>query len=206
VVSRFNQALSLRNEEIERQRAALGDANATLQRQAADLYQAATTDSLTGVSNRRYLLEQLDQRMRECESTHRPLALMLVDFDNFKQINDLRGHLFGDQVLVAGARAMRESLDDEDLLGRFGGEEFIAVIRDKDCADILACAERLREHVASKLAWFAPDLSEIATISIGLTFLADFEAPARSAALLDAADRALYIAKKDGRNRVRRSA
>jgi diguanylate cyclase (GGDEF)-like protein len=205
-IRRLNHALGQRNTEIERQRAALGQANDALQKQAADLYLAATTDALTGVLNRGSLLEQLDQRLHDCERDVKPLALMLIDFDNFKQINDRCGHLFGDQVLVAGARAMRERLSDDDLLGRFGGEEFIVIACNRDPEQVLALAERLREDVASQLAWTAPELRSIATISIGLTFLADFEPPARSAALLEAADRALYEAKRDGRNRVRRYA
>jgi diguanylate cyclase (GGDEF)-like protein len=205
-IRRLNHALGQRNGEIERQRTALGHANDVLQRQAADLYLAATTDALTGVLNRGRLLEQLDQRLIDCEAAGKPLAVMLIDFDNFKQINDRCGHLFGDQVLVAGARAMRERLSDDDLLGRFGGEEFIVIACNREPEQVLALAERLREDVATQLAWTAPELRAIATISIGLTFLADFESPARSAALLEAADRALYEAKRDGRNRVRRYA
>ncbi len=205
-IRRLNHALGLRNAEIERQRVALGHVNEVLQKQATDLYLAATTDALTGVLNRGSLLEQLDRRLLECEAGTTSLALMLIDFDNFKQINDRCGHLFGDQVLVAGARAMRERLSDDDLLGRFGGEEFIVIACNRDQEQVLALAERLREDVASQLAWTAPELRSIATISIGLTFLADFEPPARSAALLEAADRALYEAKRDGRNRVRRYA
>jgi diguanylate cyclase (GGDEF)-like protein len=101
---------------------------------------------------------------------------------------------------------MRERLSDDDLLGRFGGEEFIVIACNREPEQVLALAERLREDVATQLAWTAPELRAIATISIGLTFLADFESPARSAALLEAADRALYEAKRDGRNRVRRYA
>ncbi len=205
-IRRLNDALGVRNAEIERHRAALGHANDALQKQAADLYLAATTDALTGVLNRSSLLEQLDRCLPECEAGAKPLAVMLIDFDNFKQINDRCGHLFGDQVLVAGARAMRERLSDEDLLGRFGGEEFIVIACNRDPEQVLALAERLREDVAAQLAWTAPELRSIATISIGLTFLADFEPPTRSAALLEAADRALYDAKRDGRNRVRRYA
>lgn len=202
-IRRLNRDLALRNDEIERQRAALGAANETLQRQAADLYAAATTDSLTGVSNRRYVLDRLEERLAADGAPL--LAVMLVDFDNFKQVNDRCGHLFGDQVLVAGARAMRERLADDDLLGRFGGEEFIIVVQDRSSEAVLALAEKLREDVAARLAWLAPELRSIATISIGIAFLADID-PARSGALLEAADQALYAAKNAGRNRVHRFA
>jgi diguanylate cyclase (GGDEF)-like protein len=202
----LNRALEVRNSEIERQRAALGEANSRLERQAADLYEAATTDWLTGVCNRRVLLERLEQRVREHRVHKRQLALMLIDFDNFKQINDRLGHLLGDRALISGTQAMRECLDENDLLGRFGGEEFIAVVCDRDAGDVMAIAEHMRTHVASLLAWLAPDLRATATVSIGLAFLSDIDASANTSALVDAADRALYEAKNQGRNRVRRYA
>lgn len=205
-IRRLNRALEARNVEIEHQRAALGKANMCLEKQAADLYQAATTDWLTGVSNRRVLLERLEQRMQEHRPHKRELALLLIDFDNFKLINDRLGHLLGDRALISGAQAMRECLGDNDLLGRFGGEEFIAVVGDCDAADVLATAEHMRVHVASLLSWLASDLRATATISIGLAFLSDVGASAGASALVDAADRALYQAKNAGRNRVQRYA
>ncbi|MEO5561144.1 MAG: diguanylate cyclase [Dokdonella sp.] len=205
-VRRLNRALELRHVEIERQRAALGEANTCLEKQAADLYHSATTDWLTGVSNRRVLLERLEQRVHEHRAQKRELALLLIDFDNFKLINDRLGHLLGDRALISGAQAMRECLGDNDLLGRFGGEEFIAVIGDCDPSDVLETAEHMRGHVASLLSWLASDLRATATISIGLAFLSDVGAPAGASALVDAADRALYQAKNAGRNRVQRYA
>ncbi|MEO7757546.1 MAG: diguanylate cyclase [Dokdonella sp.] len=205
-VRRLNRALELRNVEIERQRAALGEANTCLEKQAADLYQAATTDWLTGVSNRRVLLERLDQLVHEHRAQKRELALLLIDFDNFKLINDRLGHLLGDRALISGAQAMRECLGGNDLLGRFGGEEFIAVVGDCDAAGVMDTAEHMRGHVASLLSWLASDLRATATISIGLAFLSDIGTTAGASALVDAADRALYQAKNGGRNRVQRYA
>ena len=205
-ISRLNHALAQRNAEVERQRAALSDANACLEQQAADLYQAATTDWLTRTDNRRHLRAQLDQRLIDCAREGRELALLAIDFDHFKQINDLGGHPFGDRVLVAGARAMRECLGPNDLLGRFGGEEFVAVACDRDPAAAIALAERLRTHVAEQLAVLAPELRTMATISIGVARLAELEGPIHVEALLEAADRALYAAKSEGRNRVARYA
>jgi diguanylate cyclase (GGDEF)-like protein len=201
---RLNRELALRNAEIERQRAALGEANLRLQVQATDLRMAAATDSLTGTSTRREVLERLAERFDECLTAQHPLALMLMDFDHFKQINDICGHLGGDRALVAGAAALRECLGTDDLLGRFGGEEFIAVVRNREPAIVMALAERMRAQVADELARLMPDLKSIATISIGVAFLADLGPGARPELLLEAADQALYEAKNDGRNRVRR--
>lgn len=205
-VRRLNRELALGNAEIERQRSALGEANLRLQVQAADLRIAAATDSLTGTSNRREVLERLGERHAECQEARRPLALMLIDFDHFKQINDICGHLGGDRALVAGAAALRDCLGADDLLGRFGGEEFIVIVRNREPAIVMALAERLRAQVAEELARLMPDLRSIATISIGVAFLADLDPGARPEQLLEAADQALYEAKNDGRNRVRRRA
>lgn len=205
-VRRLNRELALGNAEIERQRAALGEANLRLQVQAADLRMAAATDSLTGASNRREVLERLGERYAECQDAQRPLALMLIDFDHFKQINDICGHLGGDRALVAGAAALRDCLGVDDLLGRFGGEEFIVIVRNREPATVMALAERMRAQVAEELARLMPDLRSIATISIGVAFLADLDPGARPEQLLEAADQALYEAKNDGRNRVCRRA
>ncbi|HEY6941627.1 GGDEF domain-containing protein [Dokdonella sp.] len=205
-VRRLNRALAARNVEIERQRAALGEANARLERQAAELYQAATTDWLTGVSNRRDVLERMERALRDARAAGEEFAVLLVDFDHFKQINDLRGHLLGDRALTIGAHAMRDCLHEDDLLGRFGGEEFVAAIRGRAPADVMAAAERMRAHVAGQLAWLVPELRAIATVSIGIAALSDAGQDSDVSGLLEAADRALYAAKHDGRNRVHRYA
>jgi len=203
-VRRLNQQLARRNEEIAQQRVELDEANTTLRAQAVDLLRAATTDSLTQVANRGHLLHGLARRLAEASADRRRLTLLLIDFDHFKKINDLRGHLFGDHILALGARAIRERLSADDLLGRFGGEEFVAVLSDRDGDEAFALAETIREHVAAAMAQSAPELRGGATISIGVACLADLTAPVDSALLLEAADRALYLAKHDGRNRVRR--
>ena len=201
-VRRLNRALALRNAEIEAKRAALGDANQRLEHQAEQLYQAAISDPLTGVSNRGHLLRQLDQHITDCARDGRELAALMIDFDHFKQINDTRGHLFGDRVLVAGVQTLRQWLEPGDLLGRYGGEEFIAVIAGQDVAGVRALAERLRVRVAETLATFAPELKTTATISIGVAMISQLPHPARLEALIDAADKAVYMAKEKGRNRV----
>jgi diguanylate cyclase (GGDEF)-like protein len=205
-VNRLNHALARRNSEIERQRVALAGANDKLEQQAIELYQSAITDSMTGVANRAHSLRVLSREIEECARDGRELALLLIDFDHFKQINDAHGHLFGDGVLVAGVEAMRRCLRAGDLLGRIGGEEFVAIVTNRDPDAVIALAERLRTRVADKLGEQCPELLDAATVSIGVARLAQIEAPARLSALLEAADKALYAAKTGGRNRVQRYA
>ena len=205
-VNRLNRALERRNHEIERQRVALSNANAKLEKQAVELYQAAITDSMTGVANRAHSLSQLANSIDDCARNGRELAVLLIDFDHFKQVNDLHGHLFGDSVLVAGVEAMRRTLRHDDLLGRIGGEEFVAIVADRDTDGVIALAERLRIRVAEKLAELGVELGPARTVSIGVARLGQLEAPYRVEALLEAADQALYAAKSAGRNRVQRYA
>jgi diguanylate cyclase (GGDEF)-like protein len=201
-VRRLNRALAARNAEVEAQRLALSDANQRLENQAHELYQAAITDPLTGVFNRGQLLRQLDARIADCARDGRELAVLMIDFDHFKQINDARGHLFGDHVLVAGVQTLRQWLEPGDLLGRYGGEEFVVAVADCNLATVRTLAERLRVRVAETLASFAPELTTIATISIGVALLSQLPRPVRLEDLIDAADKAVYTAKANGRNRV----
>ncbi|HVV96482.1 MAG TPA: tetratricopeptide repeat-containing diguanylate cyclase [Rhodanobacteraceae bacterium] len=205
-VRRLNTALGRRNAEIERQRIALAGANDRLERQASALYQAAITDSMTGVANRAHSLDQLARNVVACARDGRELALLLIDFDHFKEINDAHGHLFGDNVLIAGVEAMRRCLRSDDLLGRIGGEEFVAIIVDRAPDDVVALAERLRLRVAEKIGERCSELRDAATVSIGIARLAELDPPPRLEALLEAADKALYAAKSAGRNRVQRYA
>lgn len=201
-VRRLNRALALRNAEIEAQRAALGNANERLRQQTDELYQAAITDPLTGVFNRGHLMRQLDARIADCNRNGTRLALLLIDFDHFKQINDAHGHLFGDRVLVAGVQTLRQWLEPGDLLGRYGGEEFVVASSVPDAAAAQRLAERLRLRVAETLAMFASDVRPLPTISIGIGMLGDLPAPVRVEDLIEAADKAVYRAKAEGRNRV----
>jgi diguanylate cyclase (GGDEF)-like protein len=201
-VRRLNRAIAASHATIEKTNAELSEANVRLQRQADELYQTAITDPLTGVSNRGHLLRAMQQRIDDREKNGGDLALLLIDFDNFKQINDARGHLFGDRVLVAGVQTLRQWLDPGDLLGRFGGEEFIAVIEGQNIFAVRAMAERIRVRVADTLAVFAPELARLATISIGISTASQMSGEVTVEQLIDSADRALYAAKAAGRNRV----
>lgn len=203
---RANRALVAGNAEIERQRTALDNANHLLELHASELQRAALTDSMTGVANRGHVFERLGHLFEQCRRDGRELSVLLIDFDHFKQINDAHGHLYGDDILVGGVAAMRECLRPSDLIGRIGGEEFLVAVADCDDAEVEAVAERLRRHVFETLAARAPSLRRAATISIGVAGLG--VPPRRSSmqAMVEAADAALYAAKREGRNRVMRAA
>jgi two-component system cell cycle response regulator len=155
-------------------------------------------DSLTGLSNRRFILTQLTSAVSGARRHGRSLTVAIIDIDHFKSVNDQHGHAAGDRVLAAVAAALREHLRAEDQLGRLGGEEFLAVLPDSDAGAAAAAGEKLRAEVARlRVAQEGHDLG--VTISIGWAAWDGEEAPDE---LLDRADHALYQAKRGGRDRV----
>lgn len=165
----------------------------------ATLERQARLDTLTGVANRRQFLETGNAEIRRASRFVHPLALLMIDIDHFKRINDSCGHLVGDRVIKAVADACVLVLRECDCLGRLGGEEFAVVLPEADMAAALRAAERLRETVAAlPLSHGGQPLS--VTVSIGVTVLEAAGEPLSS--LLHRADTAMYRAKNAGRNRV----
>ncbi|MCP3969543.1 MAG: diguanylate cyclase [Rhodobacteraceae bacterium] len=163
----------------------------------------ASTDPLTGLFNRRYALGQLARIMRRAPQTGEEFAVMVLDLDRFKRINDNYGHAAGDEVLTEVSRRMQACLRRDDFLARIGGEEFLAVINACDLDAARVAAERLR-HVVSKTPLELPDGKgqEYVTMSIGLVIGGEADMPDDPATLIDLADRGLYTAKAEGRNQV----
>lgn len=181
----------------------LREMNATLQDRIAertrDLETLAHTDLLTGLFNRRKLDEALAEAAERACSSGTPLALILGDVDNFKSVNDRYGHTIGDQVLVAFAALLRDAVRPSDILGRWGGEEFMLLCPVTDLSAATAIAERLRQRVeATALPEVGPR-----TCSFGVAVLAPGES---TDSLVARADAALYRCKRNGRNRVEASA
>lgn len=166
----------------------------------ADLREMAATDMLTGLPNRRHFLGQLEQeKARVSRAEEKCAAVLMIDIDHFKVVNDTFGHAAGDHVLRHLAALMREDLRKIDTLGRLGGEEFAVILPGADSPAAEIFAERLRKQVAETPAvhdkWTIP-----LTISIGVTEIKPDDDGADDA--LTRADRALYRAKECGRNRV----
>lgn len=162
---------------------------------AKRMNEAATMDALTGVANRRAMDHVLEQVIHERGESQRNLALLMLDVDHFKRINDTYGHAHGDEVLVNLAREASAHLRSSDLLGRWGGEEFMILSLDQSGTQALQMAERLRSEL-EKIAF--PHVGTV-TVSIGVTSYLPGE---DLSAFIKRADKALYAAKAHGRNRV----
>jgi len=163
--------------------------------------EAAITDGLTGLYNRRYMESHLATLAEQASGRNKPLAVLVLDIDYFKSINDTYGHDAGDDVLREFAIRVRKSIRGIDLACRYGGEEFVIVMPETDMAVAATVAERLRRRIATEPFPIAQGQRAIdVTISIGIAALEG--ANDSSAQLLKRADQALYRAKRDGRNRV----
>jgi diguanylate cyclase (GGDEF)-like protein len=157
-------------------------------------------DPLTGVFNRRHLNERLQSEVAFAARHEAPLAVLLVDIDSFKNINDTHGHPIGDSVLRVIARALGQTVRSEDVLARYGGEEFVIVARGIEVDGAQALAERIRRATAALRIPSAGTTVEV-SVSVGIahtTTLHSYEPEV----LLKAADTAMYAAKHAGRNRA----
>ncbi len=177
---------------------AIGVTNARLY---ARVQRQATTDGLTGLLNHRTGQEKLSEQLRIAERYQRNLAIMMIDVDHFKSINDSYGHPAGDAVLRAVADRIERDCRDVDLPIRYGGEEFLLILPEVNMEGAMIVAERIRKNLAEEeIAFEGLDIIKV-TASLGI---AAFPEHARSQQqLLDMADRSLYLAKRMGRNQIR---
>ncbi len=189
-----------RNDEIGALADAFNEMAANIERTHADLSQLTERDPLTGMLNRRGFDPRLAQHLRKLEAAGQEMAVIMVDVDHFKTINDTYGHAVGDQVLVALADTIHNCLRAGDFSARLGGEEFVICLPGQGDSIGMSVAERLREAVA-RMALFDNEGSAFSvTISAGV---ATFPACGRSQGeILARGDEALYAAKSYGRNRV----
>jgi diguanylate cyclase (GGDEF)-like protein len=164
-----------------------------------DVRELSCTDALTGVANRRHILENLDNILISQRSQDLPVSVLMVDIDYFKRINDDHGHLAGDQALVATATALRDCLRQGDMIGRYGGEEFLIILPGARKTNAEEIAERCRRAI-STLVINAKGVGLPLTASVGLACRNRGEIR-DSDHIIHLADEAMYEAKKAGRNR-----
>jgi diguanylate cyclase (GGDEF)-like protein len=179
-------------------RTRLSDSNRRLTEAVARIESIAVRDELTGMYNRRFLMEFLDRETARVRRSSGSYAICMLDIDNFKSINDSFGHAAGDAVLKHFAAVAGTCARGVDVFGRLGGEEFLLVLPDTDVRGAAACAERMRRTVAES-AWPLLPPGHRVTVTAGVALYGRQEMPS---ALLARADSALYSGKASGRNRV----
>ena len=173
---------------------------AALRSQLADLAEQVRTDRLTGLGNYRFFRQALDQELERTQRSLQPTALIMLDVDFFKQVNDRHGHDIGNRALVHLAGLLGRTLRRLDIPCRYGGEEFAVILPDSDLAAALQVAERVRRVIAeTPLQVAGTPLSLTASLGVATCSIGH---PRTAEQLIRDADRHLYRAKKTGRNRV----
>lgn len=167
-----------------------------LRHENRQLAAATTTDELTGLGNRRAIAQRLPRLFDDARRAGRTVALIMLDVDHFKRVNDSFGHLAGDRVLVAVARRLRNAVREDQLVARWGGEEFLVVSPDTDESDAAVIAERLRRVVG----WEPIQVDDVRSVEVTVSggFAVGLGDPFQ---VVRDADAALYAAKRGGRNR-----
>ena len=171
------------------------DTHVTLKRQQDRLLQLAMHDQLTGLYNRHYMLEMVDQRLARARRHNTPLSLLIVDLDHFKQINDTHGHIVGDQILEEVSTLLNQQCRTEDTVTRFGGEEFLILMEPCSLNQAHYKAEVMRHQISELM----PSGIKV-TVSIGAAEFSDSDTNFND--MLKRADDALYRAKANGRNQT----
>lgn len=172
-----------------------------LRAQMRAIEQQAIMDALTGLYNQNYLASALARELKRCQRHNVSLSCLMIDVDNFKAINDTRGHLAGDEVLRTVGRMLQTTLRGYDFAVRYGGDEFLAIVAQNNPSGALNVAERIREMVG-RHTFFPPESApHPVTVSIGVASVPG-GAILSPNALVEAADQALYQAKLQGKNRV----
>ncbi|WP_455209316.1 GGDEF domain-containing protein [Kaarinaea lacus] len=165
---------------------------------ASHLEKHAVTDSLTGMINHEHVFNELQQAINKAHADESPLCIIMADIDHFKSVNDTYGHLAGDGVLKEVAKRIKNSLRGFDIVGRYGGEEFLLILNRADLQTARMVAERIRSRIAATPIDLSENLLDV-TISMGVAMVQVDEAVN---SLVERADRALYNAKENGRNQV----
>jgi diguanylate cyclase (GGDEF)-like protein len=172
--------------------------NRVVRRYQRKIHALATLDSLTDLPNRRGFDLLAAQALQEATRETKPLSALMLDLDHFKRLNDTHGHLAGDEVLKGFAQVLQGCLRQADIICRWGGEEFIVLLKDTDSRNALLIAEKIRLHTEQQVFEYDGVALRVTT-SVGLTGLqADDTLPG----LIARADQALYRAKQSGRNRI----
>jgi diguanylate cyclase (GGDEF)-like protein len=177
----------------------LSDANKALVETNKELHQLSITDGLTGLLNRKHILELLDKEISRSRRYGQPVSILMLDIDHFKNVNDTYGHQTGDAVMRRLADCFYEAVRENDMVGRYGGEEFLILLPDSNAQNGIQTAQRIRKMVRD-LEIETSGENVTVTVSIGVSSYPQYGQDAD--AVICAADAALYQAKSNGRNQV----
>ncbi len=172
---------------------------AAISSENAKLYELATTDGLTKLIGHRHFQFLLQQETERAIRFHRTLALLMLDIDHFKRLNDTYGHQAGDEVLIEVSRVLQQGCREIDTVARYGGEEFVLILPETDLAGAFLVAERLRSRVENCVICYQDQVMRV-TVSLGVACFP--EQAASKEELIQVADKAMYLSKERGRNRV----
>lgn len=200
-LSLLNMSYEQINRELVEAKMSLETMTAELEEKNAYLQEIANVDGLTGIYNHRYFQEFLDKEMNRSSRLENNMALILSDIDNFKKFNDFHGHQAGDYVLSAFAELCGSLIREYDLLARYGGEEFAFILPETNEEEALVVAEKIRAAIEVHAFSYEGDDYKV-TSSFGVAVFAGSDKPMKKSELIERADKALYAAKKKGRNRV----
>jgi diguanylate cyclase (GGDEF)-like protein len=164
-----------------------------------DLEIMSFQDALTGLYNRRYFFQAAEQSLQTAKRNKQQICLLMTDLDYFKSVNDIHGHLVGDEVLRHVSSIIAGTVRESDICARFGGEEFIVLLQNTVASGAVTIAEKIRANIENS-PYVSGDLTLNLTISIGVSQIGNEKGGINMT--LDNADKALYQAKNSGRNRV----
>jgi len=195
IVNEFNAM----NQKLSETMVSLGVMKNIVEERTMVLEKLSKTDPLTEVANRRALYERGDIELSRAQRTRKNLALILLDCDYFKNVNDQYGHQFGDDVLKHVCKICNQEIRDIDFLGRFGGEEFVIILPDCDLNGGVEIAKRIQSSLAKNIIAIE-NIKINMTLSIGVCMLSDKHTNFEQ--LINDADQSMYLAKNNGRNRI----
>ncbi len=191
--------LEKRNEELRKINIKIEMLNSELKKKNTELYRTAITDKLTGIHNRAYVMDSLIKEFSRAKRQKSPLSCVMLDIDDFKKCNDEHGHLIGDEVLKKIAGVIFDGVRKEDTAGRFGGEEFLMILPNTDEIQAGKIAEKIRKKI-SALEFNSKKSVFRKTISLGIAEISKTPGVKNEDELLFFADKAMYEAKRRGKN------